>query len=149
MHSFYPSYTINSQIFGGETISGTGIISGTYITGKISGTGALGTYTVSNNHPTATGTIAITAQGPYYFNTILIPNSYTLTIGSNEIVYCKLLQVAYGGVLANYPQEGQQKAVSEQTITPPQTAATVAEAEVQGDMEKAAATEATPVAVTE
>ena len=102
----YGQLFYTQQVFGGETISGTGIIPGTYITGKISGTGALGTYTVSNNHTTATGAIAIIADGPYYFNTILIPNSYKLIIGSNEVVYCKTLHVAYGGVLENYNASG-------------------------------------------
>jgi len=102
-------YGVNNTclIRGGETLSGAGVISGTYITAAINGTGTNGaTYTVSNNYLTSTGAVTITAGGPYFFKNILITQPYNLIIGKNQIVYCKLLQVNYGAFLANQVTTG-------------------------------------------
>ena len=93
---------IYNSIISGATLSGTGVISGTYITAPINGTGTNGaTYTVSENHATSTGAVTITAQGPYYFRTLMITQPYTLKIATNQVIYCKLLRVNYGATLYN------------------------------------------------
>jgi len=93
---------IYNPIIGAETLSGAGVISGTYITAGINATGTNGaTYTVSNNHAISTGAVTITAQGPYYFRNLMITQPYTLKIATNQVIYCTLLRVNYGSTLYN------------------------------------------------
>ena len=64
----------------GSTISGTGVTAGTTITGLISGTGGVGTYTVSASQTVAsttiTGTIVDTEIQAYYQKPLSIDSAY-------------------------------------------------------------------------
>jgi hypothetical protein len=64
--------TITSVLSGeplvlGQYVSGTGVTAGSYITAFVSGTGGVGTYTVSASS-SATGSITITSTGDGYLN---------------------------------------------------------------------------------
>jgi len=61
------SLIVSGTIYIGQTMTGTGVISGTTITAKISGTGGIGTYSVSLSHlPAITSRITANSANNYF-----------------------------------------------------------------------------------
>jgi len=121
----------------GQTVSGTGVTAGTTITGFITGTGGLGTYTVSPSQTVASTSLTLTNLGGSTnncFTTAASSSTVTVTINSHgalagDFVTFSGVTGTIGGVAASYFNSSFQilsKTTNTFTITIGTTASSIA-----------------------